>query len=79
MSSEFFRTRMGQRFYEATMPKIADQLERLNANLETLVAELRALRAQHGGGHAAAKARESSHPDPKDHGALSQPGPTRGS
>lgn len=39
--SEFFRTRMGQRFYEATMPKIADQLERLNINIEALVAELR--------------------------------------
>ena len=38
---EFFLTRMGQRFYEATMPKIADQLERLNANLEALLAELR--------------------------------------
>lgn len=24
---------MGQRFYEATMPKIADQLERLNSNI----------------------------------------------
>jgi hypothetical protein len=39
--SDFFRTRMGQRFYEATMPKLADQLERLNANIEALVAELR--------------------------------------
>jgi hypothetical protein len=39
--SDFFRTRMGQRFYEATMPKIADQLERLNINIEALVAELR--------------------------------------
>jgi hypothetical protein len=38
---EFFKTRMGQRFYEATMPKIADQLERLNANLKALAAELR--------------------------------------
>ena len=38
---EFFATRMGQRFYEATMPKIAEQLERLNANLEALLAELR--------------------------------------
>ncbi len=44
MSGDFFRTKMGQRFYEATMPKIADQLERLNANIEALVAELRALR-----------------------------------
>ncbi len=40
---DFFRTRMGQRFYEATMPKIADQLERLNTNIEALVAELRRL------------------------------------
>ena len=39
--SDFFRTRMGQRFYEATMPKLADQLERLNANIEALVAALR--------------------------------------
>jgi len=39
--SDFFRTRMGQRFYEATMPKIADQLERLNTNIEALLAELR--------------------------------------
>ena len=38
---DFLKTRMGQRFYEATMPKIADQLERLNTNIESLVAELR--------------------------------------
>lgn len=38
---DFFKTRMGQRFYEATMPKIADQLERLNTNIEALVTELR--------------------------------------
>jgi len=38
---DFFQTRMGQRFYEATMPKIADQLERLTTSLEALVAELR--------------------------------------
>lgn len=44
MSSDFFKTRMGQRFYEATMPKIADQLERLNTNIEALVAELRRYR-----------------------------------
>ncbi len=38
---EFFRTQMGHRFYEGTMPKIAEQLERLNDNLEALIAELR--------------------------------------
>ena len=32
-------------FYEATMPKIADELERLNTNIEALVAELRKLQA----------------------------------
>jgi hypothetical protein len=37
---------MGYRFYEATMPKIAEQLERLNTNIEALVAELRRLSAQ---------------------------------
>jgi hypothetical protein len=42
---DFFRTRMGQRFYEATMPKIADQLERLNTNIEVLIAELQKLQA----------------------------------
>lgn len=41
MGDDFFRTRMGQRFFEATMPKIADQLEHLNANLEALLVELR--------------------------------------
>lgn len=44
MSDDFFKTRMGHRFYEATMPKLADQLERRNNNLEALVIELRALR-----------------------------------
>jgi hypothetical protein len=39
----FFQTRMGARFYEGTMPKIAEQLERLNDNLEALLAELRKL------------------------------------
>jgi hypothetical protein len=38
---DFFKTRMGQHIYEATVPKIADQLERLNSNIEALVAELR--------------------------------------
>jgi hypothetical protein len=46
MNDDFFKTRMGHRFYEATMPKIADQLERLNANLEALVVELQKLRTQ---------------------------------
>jgi hypothetical protein len=40
---EFFQTRMGARFYEGTMPKIAEQLERLNDNLERLLAETQKL------------------------------------
>jgi len=38
---KFFRTRMGQLFFEATMPKIADELARLNRNLEALVLALK--------------------------------------
>jgi hypothetical protein len=29
----FFRTGMGQKFYEGTMPKLVEQLEKLNENL----------------------------------------------
>ena len=38
---EFWFTRAGMRLAEATMPKIADQLQLLNDNLAALVAELR--------------------------------------
>jgi hypothetical protein len=41
MTIQFFETRMGQRFLEATAPKIAEQLEQLNGNLSALVTELR--------------------------------------
>jgi len=41
MADEFFRTMMGRRHYEGTMPKIADELHRLNKNLEAIVAKLR--------------------------------------
>jgi hypothetical protein len=40
---EFFETRMGQRFFEVTMPKVADELARLNKTLELIVEALRAL------------------------------------
>jgi hypothetical protein len=33
---EFFRTVMGQRFYEGTMPSLVRELARLNANLVQL-------------------------------------------
>ena len=33
----FFKTRMGQQFYDRTMPALVKQLERLNELLERLV------------------------------------------
>jgi hypothetical protein len=38
MSDDFFRTRMGHTFYEATMPSLVRELARLNQNLERLLA-----------------------------------------
>lgn len=37
---EFFRTIMGQRFYETTMPTLVRELARLNANLEAVLVRL---------------------------------------
>ena len=34
---QFFQTRMGKVFYEATMPNLVKQLERLNELLERLL------------------------------------------
>jgi hypothetical protein len=42
------------------MPKIADQLERLNTNIEALVVELRSVGPPHEA--------KTSEPDPQDHG-----------
>ena len=36
MGPEFFQTPIGQKFYQKTMPDIAEQLERINKNLEVL-------------------------------------------
>ena len=38
----FFRTRMGQAFYERTVPELVKQLVRLNGLLERLVCQLEA-------------------------------------
>jgi hypothetical protein len=38
---DFARTKIGRTFFDHTMPKVADQLEKLNTNVEALVAELR--------------------------------------
>jgi hypothetical protein len=37
---EFYQTRAGRQLIDATMPKIADELSRLNENLERLIATL---------------------------------------
>jgi len=37
-SVPFHQTRMGQRFYEHTMPELVRQLTRLNENLESVIA-----------------------------------------
>ncbi len=37
---EFFQTRMGQTFYDRTMPTIARELARLNGLLERIAAAL---------------------------------------
>lgn len=34
---QFFQTRMGQRFYESTLPELVRQITRLNDLLEQLV------------------------------------------
>jgi hypothetical protein len=36
----FFKTRMGQRYYERTMPELVEQISRLNELLEQLVRQL---------------------------------------
>ena len=36
MGPEFFQTPIGQKFYQKTMPDIAQQLERMNQNLVLL-------------------------------------------
>ena len=38
---DFHATKMGQRFFDSTMPAIAKELARLNENLEALLAELK--------------------------------------
>jgi hypothetical protein len=42
---QFFQTRMGQKFFEVTMPKVAEELERLNSTLQPIATALQALTA----------------------------------
>jgi len=41
MGPEFFQTPIGQRFYQKTMPDIAEQLTKMNKNLEVLTELIR--------------------------------------
>jgi hypothetical protein len=56
---EFFRTQMGQRFFEGTLPRLVAQLQRLNDNLERIarVLEARGPAAPEVGGDNADQAR----------------------
>jgi hypothetical protein len=38
---DFFRTPMGRRFFESTMPRLVEELARLNGNVEALLEALR--------------------------------------
>jgi len=38
---EFYKTRAGRQFIDSTMPKIAEELEKLNRNIETLAVVIR--------------------------------------
>ncbi len=69
MSDEFFKTMMGRRYYEVTMPRLVDQAERLNNNLEAFVAELRR------SSHCACPARSSAPPlaPNGDHDSTAEP------
>jgi hypothetical protein len=57
---EFARTPMGRRFFEATVPKIADELARLNTTLEPIAAALQALTSPPMAGHGVAAAAETN-------------------
>ena len=37
----FYKTRMGHKFYDATMPKLVEQLTRMNDLLERLIQQQR--------------------------------------
>jgi len=38
---EFYKTRAGRQFIDATMPRIAEELERLNQNIQALTEALK--------------------------------------
>ena len=40
MGSDFHLTRMGQNYYESTLPRLVEELDKLNQNLAKLIALL---------------------------------------
>jgi hypothetical protein len=56
---QFFQTRMGQQFFDVTLPKIADELARLNKTLEPIAAAVQALASRAPTEHASAGAVEA--------------------
>lgn len=57
---DFVRTQMGRRFFEATLPKIADELARLNTTLAPIAAALQALTSPPTAGHGSAGPAETN-------------------
>lgn len=47
--TDFYETRAGRQFYESTMPRIADEMTRLNDNLEMLILLLTDLKSRPAG------------------------------
>jgi hypothetical protein len=46
---QFHETRIGRVFFEVTLPKLVEQLERLNGNLERIETRLPEAEQEHGG------------------------------
>ena len=57
---EFARTQMGRRFFEATLPKIAEELRRLNTTLQPIATALQALTSPPIAGHGSAGTTEAN-------------------
>lgn len=56
---EFARTPMGRRFFDATLPKLAEELECLNKTLEPIAAALQALAQPSNAARGSARADEA--------------------
>lgn len=57
---EFARTPMGRRFFEATLPKLGEELGHLNTNLQQIATALQVLSSRPTAEHGSASAGEAS-------------------